>query len=515
MNNDRADATLKQHEGNDPLWLAPALLEFREKHYTSWVQLRRVGNLGANASFLALLRVGRIHQQYLLDGQSRNMANYLNHDNLDLKLQRSGDKRDELVFPAYQAAGKMVGKFIKHGLPESLTFGGVGTPESHASKCKEDASNVMNSRFNQVEPYLSKYAKYYVRKQMNTKKGNVYKDEKMKATEWLLEQRHDAGDLHVGAVVADPNGDPGAMASPKDRSPNRQDTPTNQFLTPRNMGVNKPYVIPSPGKRTRVDAEKEAPPFQLPSNHSTSPNVLIDNEVYGNDHVQCEHVESDSNPIPIIASLQVPSAQLIERAMNKVQIECPTEMLWLNGRTAGGIIMNPTQQAMDACDTGIRMELTEHRECIQHRRVVKSLQKWVVHLDDECESVYRFAEIEAVAAERVGGKNTIGTLLSMAEFLADQTVTTKKMMMETRKSVVSRFMSADDVKNLEDDIRTASKQLPNEERYLAKCEVSRGLLQRLPYDERDVVQNEIISGLMQKVELCNQENMDPCNVYLV
>ncbi len=472
MNNYLADATRQQHVILDPPWLVPARQLVRKKREASWVQLTRLGGVSDDSTFLIVFDIAKNHHNKLLDEHDRNVADYLNHRDPDFRLQWSGDERNELVFEPYKIMGRMVSKLIKDGLTAPPVFDGVETEEAHAMRCKLDASNEMESRFIQVEPYLTPYTKYYVRKQMSTKKCDLFNKEKMKALEWSKKQQQAHVGLPLEAVGSDADNDQGVMASPMHGATNHEATPISQMLPSRNGGLNQSLVTPNLNKGPQADAADLASPFLLPSNHSAWQDVM-DSEIFGNAGYQHEYVAPGTNPIPILGSQQVSSPQLIDSAMKKVETECPDQLLWLKLRTIRGGTLNPREHAMRAC------EATGTWEFAEHIQVMDTLRGWVLEMEGESESVYRFAEIVAAAAERHLGCITHEVLTTTAEILAERKAGIKKMALETRKNAVLRFLSPDQVKKLEYEIALVRERLSSAERDLAKNQVIRGLHQKL------------------------------------
>lgn len=158
-----------------------ALAYFGEKHQSSMEQLQELDGDRAAPGLLRMLKVGKNREDWLIANHRRNIVDYVNHREADMRLEWSNDGMNQLVFRPYRALGKTVQKFVAADISGMPQYNGRDKPESFSKECAQHAREVMESRYRQVEPYLSKYHRYYMRKYMAAKKSDIGKKNELVA----------------------------------------------------------------------------------------------------------------------------------------------------------------------------------------------------------------------------------------------------------------------------------------------------------------------------------------------
>ena len=168
----------------DPEWLRNALTYFRTKHPLYFQILKQLNP--SPPTFIQLLQVGQKYEQLLLNEHCKGEVNYLNHPEASLRLSISEDKKKDFVFEPYQKAGEIARKYVKDNMPPMPQYNGIEKAEEYGEKCKNFVGRVMESRYQEVLPYLTPYHRHYMRKQMSTKRSEIRKQQQHTAQMWFI-----------------------------------------------------------------------------------------------------------------------------------------------------------------------------------------------------------------------------------------------------------------------------------------------------------------------------------------
>ena len=168
---------------SDTHWLARALQHFKIKHGDSFNLLKSKTPIGKAlpVSMFTLLSIGKALEEDLLRKQALGADVCVNHGDPLRLLSWSGNEDTGYIFLPNKHLGDAMKKFITRDIKGIPEYDGVEDPEAYGEKCMLYVSNIMEKRFELVEPHLTKYQRKYTKKSMATKRSNTRKNRTIEA----------------------------------------------------------------------------------------------------------------------------------------------------------------------------------------------------------------------------------------------------------------------------------------------------------------------------------------------
>ncbi len=176
-----ADAVQPDESGSS--WLNEWEVSMREKHPGVVKQLAEVGGIDENSSIVELTRRAKEHEEHLQKmHETQKHVNYIDHEKANLRLVRTRNKRNELVFPPYDQTVQVLKKFIHWNITDGIPeYDGIMVPEEYGKLCGEYVKQVMNSRYETVKYLLTRYHQYYIRKTISSYVSKIASNQITKA----------------------------------------------------------------------------------------------------------------------------------------------------------------------------------------------------------------------------------------------------------------------------------------------------------------------------------------------
>ncbi len=447
-------------DGDEPQFLVAALVHFKANDRESWEALTALAGSHLHSGMRPLLAAGKLHEEELLTRYSIEMP--------EMRLCKSQDKRNELVYVPYKKAGEAVRKCIKEFLPAMPTFDGRGTAVGFAKECKSIVKQVLDARREYVRPFLSKYHLYYLKNQISAKTRTVFKDQK-----------------HTAQLCSASRSETNVEAVPH---------PTVHVVAPSTTRGNDAGCVPSSTVQASHEPSRTLPVLPLSCSAIQGPSMrpisISMNEPKTN-------IPATQNPIGSTSPQSVPLAldpemtehdSLLTSGFEFVQENCGDDFRWLKQKTAGGSNMSPLKNAIRAYRFGVK----QGRDCIQHRRLVEQLHRWVLEaMKSAPNREYNMTEIEfeAVIYEELTTEEREKLAI---EAIVSKTVDVKMAGVLKRKNVLLSWMSSADLHALNHKIEVQREHLSATELESARSIYCHGLHERIRQLQSKIQQNSTL-----------------------